>query len=73
MSDKTDIAFSPSESGLVRFPPNVESISVEATGGAYTWLVVRRNETELRFPLARENCEHLAVLLLAATEGEAAA
>lgn len=53
------------ESGLTRFPPNVEQISVERQGPR-KWLIARRNDVELRFPLNEEDCRHLAMLL---TEG----
>jgi hypothetical protein len=54
--------FSHGQSGLVRFPPNVEQISVEHES-ACTWLGVRRNDVELRLPLSDEDCRHLAALL----------
>jgi hypothetical protein len=56
--------FRHAESGMTRFPPNVEQISVEHES-LRTWLVVRRNETALRFPLTKEDCAYLAALLLA--------
>lgn len=58
--------FSPSESGLTRFPPNVEQIRVEREA-VRTWLVVRRNDTTLRFPLTEADCQHLANLLTQAS------
>ena len=54
--------FSRSKSGITRFPPNVEQILVEH-GGPRSWLIARRNDVELRFPLSHEDCEHLARLL----------
>jgi hypothetical protein len=39
-------AFERAASGLSRFPPNIELISVEREESA-TWLVVRRNEVVL--------------------------
>jgi hypothetical protein len=54
--------FSPAKKGLTRFPPNVEQISVEHEA-TRTWLVARRNDVVLRFPLTDENCRHLADLL----------
>jgi hypothetical protein len=54
--------FSHAEKGLTRFPPNVEQISVEHES-MRTWLVMRRNDVMLRFPLTEEDCRHLAVLL----------
>jgi hypothetical protein len=56
--------FSHAEYGMTRFPPNVEQITIRYDLGA-SWLVARRNEVELKFPLTREDCEHLAALLLA--------
>ena len=55
--------FNHAKSGLTRFSPNVEQISVkrEATR---TWLVTRRNDITLSFPLREEDCRHLAALLL---------
>lgn len=47
---------------MTRFPPNVERIAVERAGFGVT-LAVSRNDTELRFPLTREDAEHLARLL----------
>lgn len=54
--------FSHAKKGLTRFPPNVEQISVEHES-LNTWLVTRRNDVELRFPLDAGDCEHLAALL----------
>lgn len=61
MSDH-DTAFSHADNGMTRFPPNVEQISVEHAS-LYTWLVARRNDLELRFPLTDADCRHLALLL----------
>ena len=60
MSDRWE--FSHAESGMTRFPPNVEQISVEREA-TRTWLVARRNDVVLRFPLTEEDCRHLARLL----------
>jgi hypothetical protein len=54
--------FSHAEKGLSRFPPNIEQITVEHDP-LRTWLVVRRNDTQLRFPLNEDDCHHLAKLL----------
>ena len=54
--------FSHAETGLTRFPPNVEQITVERDRFC-TWLVVRRNDTTLRLPLNEADCHHLALLL----------
>ena len=62
--------FSYGEHGMTQFPPNVEQIFVRRESAA-TWLVVRRNEVELRFPMSREDCEHLARLLVGDTTSEA--
>jgi hypothetical protein len=55
--------FTHSECGMTRFPPNVEQIHIEHAS-AMTWLVIRRNDTELRFPLSEEDRQYLARLLL---------
>ena len=52
------------EGGLTRFPPNVEQISVEREA-ARTWLVTRRNDVVMRFPLDDRDRLHLAALLTA--------
>ena len=49
--------------GLTRFPPNVEQITVRCKSGTM-WLVARRNDVELRFPLNVNDCRHLATLLM---------
>ena len=48
--------------GMTRYPPNVEQLSIEH-GPTCTWLVARRNEVVLRFPLRETDCLHLATLL----------
>jgi hypothetical protein len=55
-------SFSHAKKGMTRFPPNIEQISVEHES-LRTWLVVRRNDLELRFPLTDADCHHLASLL----------
>jgi hypothetical protein len=47
---------------MTRFPPNVEQITIERKSTC-TWLIVRRNDVELRFPLTDADCSHLAKLL----------
>jgi len=54
--------FSIAAKGLTRFPPNVEQITVEYET-TRVWLVARRNDVVLRFPLSDEACGHLAALL----------
>ena len=54
--------FSLAEKGLTRFPPNVEQITIEREATC-VWLVTRRNDVVLRFPLSDEDCRHLADLL----------
>jgi hypothetical protein len=54
--------FSHAEHGITRFPQNVEQITIER-GSACTWLIARRNDIELRFPLTDADCVHLAKLL----------
>src|SRR3979411_2564085 len=56
------LEFSHAENGMTRFPPNVEQISVEHES-LRTWLIVRRNDISLRFPLCEADCRHLASLL----------
>jgi hypothetical protein len=63
MSEQPELKFTHAALGMTRFPPNVEQISVERQS-LHTWLVVRRNDTNLRFPLTQTDCEHLAALLL---------
>jgi hypothetical protein len=62
MSD-SPAEFRHAERGLARNPPNIETITVEY-GALHTWLVARRNDVELRFPLREADCRHLAALLL---------
>src|ERR1700730_14216768 len=59
MPDQDAFAFSHADKGMTRFPPNVEQISVEHES-LRTWLIVRRNDVKLRFPL----CEADAVIWL---------
>jgi hypothetical protein len=54
--------FSLAEKGLTRFPPNVEQITIEREATCI-WLVTRRNDVVLRFPLSDGDCRHLADLL----------
>jgi hypothetical protein len=54
--------FSHAEKGMTRFPPNVEQIMVEHET-TRTWLITRRNDVVLRFPLTEADCEYLARLL----------
>jgi hypothetical protein len=58
--------FRHADAGLTRFPPNVEQISVEREA-TRTWLVTRRNDMVLKFPLTDADCRHLAALLVPAT------
>jgi hypothetical protein len=62
MTENSGFEFSHAKQGLTRFPPNVEQISVEREL-LTTWLIVRRNDLTLRFPLTDEDCTHLAALL----------
>jgi hypothetical protein len=61
-SDQDAFAFSHADKGMTRFPPNVEQIVVERDP-LKKWLVVRRNNIKLRFPLSEADCRHLAALL----------
>jgi hypothetical protein len=56
-------SFSHAKTGMTRFPPNVEQISVEHES-VCTWLVVRRNELTIRLPLSEADRHHLASLLI---------
>ena len=60
----TTFRFSQSEKGITRWPPNIEQIRIERDS-LRVWLIARRNDVELRFPLEQNDCEHLAALLLA--------
>ncbi|MCI0552300.1 MAG: hypothetical protein L0287_15220 [Anaerolineae bacterium] len=51
-----------SQKGLTRFPPNVEQILIERES-TVTWLIARRNDVVLRFPLNRDDCRQLVDLL----------
>ena len=53
--------FSHASSGMTRFPPNVEQLSIERES-TVTWLIARRNDVELRFPLKEEDRRHFARL-----------
>jgi hypothetical protein len=55
--------FSYGEIGMTRFPPNVEQLEVRRES-AVTWLIVRRNDLELKFPMNDDDCRHLAGLLV---------
>jgi hypothetical protein len=59
---ESSFEFSHAEQGMTRFPPNVEQITVERQS-LRTWLITRRNDVELRFPLTEKDCDHLAKLL----------
>ena len=63
MDDLKPHEFCHAEKGMTRFPPNVEQITVEREA-FFTWLVVRRNDVILRFPVREADCRHLAALLL---------
>jgi len=54
--------FEHAEKGIARFPPNIEQITIEHDP-TITWLVARRNDIELRFPLKPADCAYLAALL----------
>jgi len=55
--------FSHAEHGITRFPPNVEQIRVEHDESC-TWLIARRNDVELRFPLSFADRQYLCDLLI---------
>jgi hypothetical protein len=63
--------FSHAETGMTRFPPNIEQLKVRHES-AVTWLVVRRNDLELKFPMNDDDCRHLANLLLANVDASSA-
>jgi hypothetical protein len=56
-------SFLHADKGMTRFPPNVEQLTVQRDTTT-TWLIARRNDTELRFPLNEDDRRHLARLLL---------
>jgi hypothetical protein len=60
---RTHYCFEHAEIGLTRFPPNVEQITVRRESGVI-WLIARRNETELKFPLMADDCQHLSPTFL---------
>jgi len=62
MAENSAFEFSHAKQGMTRFPPNVEQITVEHES-VLTWLVTRRNDVMLRFPLTSADCDHLASLL----------
>src|ERR1700730_9249085 len=62
--------FSHSECGMTRFPPNVEQIHVEHASTT-TWLVVRRNDAEFRFPLSEGDRRSLYHQLLGGLSADA--
>lgn len=57
------VDFFHAESGMTRFPPNVEKLTVQRDP-TVTWLVARRNDIELKFPLNEDDRRHLAKLIL---------
>lgn len=57
--------------GMTRFPPNIEQLTVGGSG-KWIWLTARRNETELRFLLTPDDVRHLCDLLQAAAGDPAA-
>ena len=56
------------DTGLVRYPANIEGIWFKA-GYPYSWLTVGRNDRRLSVPLTGGDCRYLAKLL--AGPGEA--
>jgi hypothetical protein len=63
MSLTPAMEFSHAKSGMTRFPPNIEQLRIERDA-TVTWLIARRNDVELRFPLHEDDRRHLARLLL---------
>lgn len=61
--DESSFVFSHAAKGMTRFPPNVEQITIEHQN-LRTWLIVRRNDVQLKFPLTEKDCQHLARLLV---------
>lgn len=57
-----EFPFQHAESGMTRFPPNVEKITVERDS-LRVWLTVTRNETVIRLPLEAADVTHLLRLL----------
>jgi len=60
-----DMPFSHGETGMTRFPPNVESISVRVESSR-AWLIVSRNDTSLTFAMGAADALELAKRLQAA-------
>jgi len=58
----SEFEFSHTNIALTRFPPNIEQIRVERESTT-TWLIARRNDIELKFPLSDEDRQHLIGLL----------
>lgn len=67
MPSSTPVKFEHSEAGMTRFPPNVEQITVRRDH-TVTWIIMRRNDLELRFRLNADDCRHLANLLKSPTD-----
>ncbi|WP_292223927.1 hypothetical protein [Brevundimonas sp.] len=63
MSEAIQISpFHHSQSGMTRYPPNVEQLTVEKQGSFWI-LTARRNDVTLRFPLDETDRTKLAALL----------
>jgi hypothetical protein len=64
MRDNEHPRFTHAEKGMMRFPPNVEQITVEVESSGTVTLRARRNDLILEFTLEPADCEHLAAMLL---------
>jgi hypothetical protein len=62
MGEQSTFDFLHAETGMTRFPPNVEQITVERES-TRAWLVAWRNDVTLRFHLTEADCQYLAKLL----------
>jgi hypothetical protein len=53
---------------MTRFPPNIEQLRVQHEP-TVTWLIARRNDIELKFPLKEDDRRYLARLILGDLSG----
>lgn len=52
------------DDGIVKFPPNVQSLRVDHSAvSGYTQIIARQNDVSLVFVLDENDCRHLATLL----------
>jgi len=52
------------DDGIVKFPPNIQSLRVDYSAiSGYTQITARQNDVSLLFVLDDDDCRHLAALL----------